>query len=284
MASTNRFDWLGFVISGVACGSLIFGLDMVGRTDVAPAASLPLILVALALGWFAIWHFRRSPHPLIDLSSLKTPTFSITIMGASLFRIAIGATPFLMPLMFQVGFGMSPVKSGLLLLAVFAGNFLMKPATTPILRWFGFRNVLLVNGVVCAVSLAACCFIRADSPEWAISALLFVGGLARSMQFTCLNAVGFADIPPERMSSASTLSSTVQQLTFAVGVAFGAISLRMSAFVRHAPTGNPSPIDFRVAFALLGVLVLASLVDTYLFVPKDAGEEVSGRRAKANPA
>ena len=273
------FDWIGFGLSGVACSSLIFGLDLVGRPGASSSACISLILVSVILGGLAVRHFLSVQHPLMDLSALKIPTFAITVWGASLFRVAIGATPFLMPLMFQLGFGMSPVKSGMLILAVFAGNLLMKPATTPILRGFGFRSVLVWNGVICALSLFSCCAISANTPVFVISGLLFVGGLARSMQFTSLNAVGFADIPAPQMSAASTLSSTVQQLTIAMGVAFGAISLRISAFVRGSTAPTPAVIDFKVAFALIGLFALASTIDCY-FMPSDAGREVSGHRQR----
>ena len=277
MEEPKPFDWIGFALSGVGCGSLIFGLDMIGKPGGTTIQSLPLIGLALVLGWLAIRHFKRAKHPLMELSAMRVPTFAITILGASLFRISIGATPFLMPLMFQIGFGMSPVKSGMLILAVFAGNLLMKPITTPVLRWFGFRAILLWNGVLCALALAACCFFNANTPVILLAVILFIGGLTRSMQFTCLNAVGFADIPSEEMSAASTLSSTVQQLTFAAGVAFGAIALRLSAFARGTTGETPAVIDFRVAFALVTLFTIASLFD-YYFMPRDAGEEVSGHR------
>jgi len=283
MEQRKPFDWAGFALSGIACAALIFGLDMIGRPGGSSGGSLSLVLISVLLGGLAIRHFKKVEHPLMDLSALKVPTFAITIWGASLFRIAIGATPFLMPLMFQVGFGMSPVKSGMLILAVFAGNLLMKPATTPILRWFGFRNVLLVNGILTAVTLLLCCAIRATTPEYLIAMLLFIGGLTRSMQFTCLNAVGFADIPSQQMSAASTLSSTVQQLTIAAGVAFGAIALRMSAFARGSSAPSPTVFDFKIAFALIGVFALASVYDCY-FMPADAGAEVSGHRRRQSVA
>jgi EmrB/QacA subfamily drug resistance transporter len=278
------FDWVGFVLSGVSCGTLIFGLDMVGRPGGTTLQSIPLLAVASVLGWLAIRHFKSAPNPLIDLSAMRVPTFAITILGASLFRIGIGATPFLMPLFFQLGFGMSPVKSGTLILAVFVGNLLMKPATTPVLRWFGFRNVLLWNGVLCAASFVACCFFTATTSVALLMVVLFFGGLTRSMQFTCLNAVGFADIPAEEMSAASTLSSTVQQVTFAAGVAFGAIALRLSSVARGSSGATPSVFDFRVAFGFVTLFTVASLVD-YYFMPNNAGQEVSGhRRQQLQPA
>jgi MFS family permease len=255
---------------------LIYGLDLVGRPQTPYGISAAIVAVSIALGTVAVRHFRRHPHPLIDLSALRVPTFAITIWGASLFRIAIGATPFLLPLMFQVGFGMNAVTSGFLTLAVFAGNLLMKPATTPILRRFGFRTTMLYNGIFCAITFAACCFIFPDTPKYLIMAVLFVSGLSRSMQFTSLNTVGFADIPPSEMSAASTLSSTVQQVTFAMGVAFGAIALRIAGVVQGASGRTPTTADFHLAFGMVAVIALASIYD-YFGLPANAGQEVSGQ-------
>jgi MFS family permease len=271
------FDWVGFFSSGIACVLLMYGLDLVGR----PGASWPLCFALIGcsavIGTFAIRHFLTVEHPLVSLEALKVRTFSVTIYGASLFRIAIGATPFLLPLMFQIGFGMNAFKSGSIILAVFAGNLLMKPATTPILKWFGFRSTLLVNGVATAFALLACCVLTPKTPIPIILVVLFVGGLTRSMQFTCLNAVGFADIPPEQMSGASTLASTVQQVTFAMGVAFGAISLRFASFLRgNAPT-HLDEVDFRIAFGMVGVIALVSIYDCFM-LRQDAGVEVSRHR------
>jgi EmrB/QacA subfamily drug resistance transporter len=278
---TKRFDWLGFFSSGISCVLLMYGLDLIGRPQSSWPFCFGLILSSLVLGTFAAWHFGHSPHPLISLKALSVRTFAITIWGASLFRIAIGATPFLLPLMFQIGFGLTPFKSGTLILAVFAGNLMMKPATTPILKLFGFKRTLLGNGVITAICLLACCTLSPSTPEWIIVTVLFFGGLSRSMQFTSLNAVGFADIPPEDMSGASTLSSTIQTVTFAMGVAFGAISLRFASFLHGRSPASLDYVDFRIAFAMVGLIALASIFDCF-GLREDAGREVS--RHKIAPA
>ncbi len=276
------FDWIGFLSSGTSCVLLMYGLDLIGRPGASWTLCFALIATSLVLGAIAVRHFMRSPHPLISLKALSVRTFAITIWGASLFRIAIGATPFLLPLMFQIGFGLSPFKSGSIILAVFAGNLAMKPATTPVLKWFGFRTTLLVNGVIAAICLLACCTLTPTTPFWIIGIVLFLGGLSRSMQFTSLNAVGFADIAPEHMSGASTLASTVQQVTFAMGVAFGAISLRFASFLRGRSPTQLDDVDFRIAFALVGLIALLSIYDCF-GLSESAGVEVSRHRMPAVP-
>jgi EmrB/QacA subfamily drug resistance transporter len=277
------FDVRGFFLSGTGCALLIFGLDLVGRLDSAWAIGTGMLAASVVLGTMAVRHFRRHPHPLVDLAALRVPTFAVSFWGGSLFRIAFGTTPFLLPLLFQIGFGMSAFASGLLVLSVFAGNLLMKPATTPILRRFGFRTTLIGNGALSAMTLLACCFLSPRTPLPLIALVLFVGGLCRSMQFTCLNAMAFADIPPARMSRSTTLSSTVQQMTLAVGVAFGAITLRLSSFLGGTfAQSTPTLLDFRITFALVSLVALAAIVDCFKLSP-DAGSEVSGHRAFAIP-
>jgi hypothetical protein len=159
-------------------------------------------LVGGALGCLAsIWHLRRAPEPLFDLRLLSTATFPVAIFGGSLSYMAIGAMPFLLPLIFQVGFGLDAFHAGLLVLAVFAGNLVMKTGTTRVLRAFGFRRVLLVNGLLNAASILACALLSPATPLLVIAAVLFFGGLIRSMQFSAYNTIAFADIPKPRLAA-----------------------------------------------------------------------------------
>lgn len=271
------FDWLGFVLTSAACVSLMYGLDLIGRQEIHWLTTGLLLCCSMVLGLASVWHLRRHLHPLINLSSLRVPSFAVTIWGGSLFRIAIGATPFLLPLMFQIGFGMNALNSGLLVLAVFAGNLMMKPATTGVLQRFGFRRVLIGNGLLVAATLFACCLFSATTPKAIIAAVLFAGGLCRSMQFTALMSLGFADIQQSEMSAASTLSSLVQQMTFGMGVAFGAIALRLGGLFHSADAGSLTTGDFRIAFGLVGTVALLGVIDCFTLA-SHAGAEVSGHR------
>ena len=273
-------------ILGVVVALLLIpghSLDLIGRQEIHWLTTGLLLACSLTLGIGAVRHFRRHPHPLIDLSSLRVPTFAVTIWGGSLFRIAIGATPFLLPLMFQIGFGMNAFSSGLLVLAVFAGNLLMKPATTPVLRRFGFRTVLIGNGLLVAATIFACALFSASTPTAIIVIVLFAGGLFRSMQFTGLTSLGFADIQQSLMSAASTLSSMVQQMTFGLGVAFGAIALRLAGLFHSANGSSLTVGDFRIAFSLAGLVALVAVVDCLGLAP-NAGAEVSGHRPAEAPS
>ncbi|MGN6775499.1 DHA2 family efflux MFS transporter permease subunit [Rhizobium sp.] len=275
--STARppFDWIGFVVSGIGLAGLMYGLELIGRPDPVWLEAWTYVIVGFVLLAVAVFHFLRTEHPLIDLSGLKLPTFAITISGGSLFRTAIGAVPFLLPLMFQVGFGLSAFHAGMLTLAVFAGNLAMKPATTPILRRFGFKPVLIVNGLLNAIFIAACALFSPDTPLWFVVPVLFIGGMCRSMHFTALNTIAFADIPPAQMTGANTLFSTVFQLTMGMGIAVGAIGIRIGQAI-SAPLGVGSivAIEFRLAFVLLGIIALLAVLDC-LPLDRKAGDNVS---------
>ncbi|MDB5359929.1 MAG: drug resistance transporter, EmrB/QacA subfamily [Rhodospirillales bacterium] len=271
------FDGFGFALSGGACVTLMYGIELLGRQD-APWDEVGILAaVAFALGSLAWRHARRHPHPLLDLGALQVPSFAVAIWGGSLFRIAISTAPFLLPLLFQVGFGLDAFHSGLLVLTLFAGNLAMKTATTPVLKRWGFRTTLIGNGLVVVVAAAACAGFTPATPWPVIAAVLFVNGLARSMQFTSLTTLSLAEIPAPQMSAASTLSSMVQQMTMGMGIAFGALCLRLGAAIERNATGTPSVMDFRIAFGLVAVVALAALFDVRRLAP-DAGAEVSGHR------
>ncbi|ASW09574.1 DHA2 family efflux MFS transporter permease subunit [Rhizobium sp. 11515TR] len=279
-AARPPFDWIGFVVSGIGLAGLMYGLELIGRPDPVWLEAWTYVIVGFVLLAVAVFHFLRTEHPLIDLSGLKLPTFAITISGGSLFRTAIGAVPFLLPLMFQVGFGLSAFHAGMLTLAVFAGNLAMKPATTPILRRFGFKPVLIVNGLLNAIFIAACALFSPDTPLWFVVPVLFIGGMCRSMHFTALNTIAFADIPPGQMTGANTLFSTVFQLTMGMGIAVGAIGIRIGQAI-SAPLGVESTvaIEFRLAFVLLGIIALLAVLDC-LPLDRKAGENVSRKPKK----
>jgi MFS family permease len=179
--------------------------------------------------------------------------------------------------MFQVGFGLNAFQSGLLMLGLFAGNLGMKSVTTPVLRRFGFRSVLIVNGILTAVLILGCAALTSHTPRIVILGVLFVNGLCRSMQFTSLSTIAYADIPKPQLSSATSFSSMVTQLSMGTGVAAGAIALRFAALLNKNPGGTPTVADFHVAFVLVSILTFLAVIDCFTLDP-GAGAEVSGHR------
>ncbi|SAL49528.1 MFS transporter [Caballeronia humi] len=273
----RRFDLPGFALCGLACTTLLYAMELIGRSDTPWGFTGMLIAVGVVSGFIAWLHLRRAEEPVVDLTALKVKTFAVAMGGGSLFRISISAVPFLLPLMFQVGFGMDAFQSGLLTLAVFAGNLSMKLVTTPVMRRFGFRSVLIVNGVLAAVSLAAMSLLSPATPKTVIVVVLFLSGLARSLQFTALNTLSFADVPKTQMSGASALSSTLFQMTMGIGVAAGAIALRLAQWMHGHDSHAMTPADFSVAFLIVAVIGLVGVADLF-GLARDAGAVVSGHR------
>jgi EmrB/QacA subfamily drug resistance transporter len=267
-------DLRGFALSALGLVGLVFAFETIGR-DLLPESATLLLLAAGMLGvWLYVRHARRSPHPLLDLALLRVPTFRASIAGGFLFRIGIGATPFLLPLMFQAGFGLSAFSSGMLTFAAAAGAMAMKMTAAPVLRLFGFKRVLIGNAILSAGFLAAIGLFGPDTPHLLILGVLLVGGFFRSLQFTSINTLGYADIERERMSRATSFASMMQQLSLSVGVGTGALLLHLSVATRggeHLVAADFAPAFFAVAL----VAALSALV--YLPLPPDAGAEVSGR-------
>jgi EmrB/QacA subfamily drug resistance transporter len=270
------FDVLGFALTGLASLGLVYGLESIGRNTVNWAVTAPLLALSVGASFGAIRHAERAAHPLLDLSPFKVPSFAITVSGGVFFRAAISAAPFLLPLMFQVAFGLDPLDSGLLLLAVFAGNLGMKPATNAVLTTFGFRPTLIWNGTLAIATIFACGFLTPTTPAAAIVVLLFVSGLTRSMEFTTINALSFCDLDHARMSGANTLFSMLQQMGNALGVAGGAIMLRLAASMHPGEAGLVTA-DFHVAFWGIALVGLAG-VWHFRRLPPEVGAALHTRR------
>ena len=266
------FDWVGFLLAGSALFCLLYVAELLGRPEIAWLEAAALAVAGLVLLAIGVRHLKRVARPVVDLSSLRAPTFAVTIWGGSLFRMGLSAIPFLLPVMFQIGFGYDAFEAGTMLMAVFVGNLVMKPMTTPVLRRFGFRPVLVVNGLLNAAAIASCAVITKDMSMPTICAILFVGGMTRSMQFTALNTLAFADIPEKAMSAANTLFSAAFQLATGLGVALGAIAWRIGEVV-GTPVVSPA-LPFRIAFLLVATVALIGVWDSAMLDPA-AGERVS---------
>lgn len=199
------FDLPGFVATTLAMVCLVYAMESMGGQHVQAGLTAFLFCVGAAALAYALRHFRRTEWPMIRLDAMQVPTFRVTMYGGSLFRASISAVPFLLPLMFQVGFGMDAFHSGLLVLAVFVGNLTIKPATTPLIRTLGFKRLLLINGALNVLALLACAFLTPDTPVWLIMLILYLGGVFRSIQFTAVSTLAFADVPSAQMSYANTL-------------------------------------------------------------------------------
>ena len=270
-------DVSGFLLSGAGLSALSFGLTVIGRGIVPAPVTTALILGGLVLVGGYVVHARRTPYPIIDLALLKIPTFRASVTGGFVFRLGIGALPFLLPLMLQIGFGLNPFQSGCLTFAAAAGAMLMKTTAKPVLRRFGFRRVLVWNAALSSLFMVAYGLFRPTTPEWLLWAALLGGGFFRSLQFTSINAIAYADIDAPAMSRATSFASVAQQLSLSTGVAAGAGAIEASQWWHADATLTVR--DFSFAFYAVA-LVSASASLVFARLPADAGDLLRGARKR----
>ncbi|MFT3762554.1 MAG: DHA2 family efflux MFS transporter permease subunit [Pseudoxanthomonas sp.] len=267
-------DWRGFALSGIGLAAAMFGFSTLGR-HLMPIWLSALALaagVAMLLGY--VLHARRCPHPLLDLDLFRLPTFRAGVVGGLVFRLGVGAVPFLLPLMLQLGFGLSPLQSGGLTFMSAVGAMFMKTIAAAILKRFGFRRVLVANALIASLGLAVYGLFRPDMPHALIMAVLLLSGCLRSLQFTSLNAISFAEVDNHRMSQASSLSGMMQQLSLSMGVAIGGYLLEGVGWLRGAESTDAP--NFYWAFAAVGLISACSAWMMWK-LPRDAGAELAGR-------
>jgi EmrB/QacA subfamily drug resistance transporter len=267
----EKFDVVGFLLVAPGLATFVTGSTTLGLGVLPAPVVIGLLAIGTALLGAYVWHSRRVARPILDLALLKLRTFRASITGGFLFRVGVGATPFLLPLMLQLTFGMTPFESGLVTFVTAIGAIAMKFLAVPILRRFGFRRVLI------GTALIAACFTAlpaAFTPEWplvAMLALLLVGGFFRSLQFTSLNSIAYDEVAPDRISNATSMSAVGQQLSTSIGISIGAIALSIAS-------GGGDDIvrgDFILPFCVIGFIVALSAI-LYWFLPPTAGSEMSG--------
>jgi EmrB/QacA subfamily drug resistance transporter len=269
-----RFDFRGFVLSGLGLLGLISGLSLIGRS-MAPAfevaAQIGASLVLLAA---YVRHARGAEDAILDLNLLQIPTFFSGVVGGLIFRIGIGALPFLLPLLLQIGFGLTPFESGSLTFATAAGAMAMKFTASTALRWFGFRRTLIVNALISGAFMASYALFTPSTPHWLIFLALLAGGFFRSLEFTALNAISYADIDPPRMSRATSFASVSQQMSGALGVAIAAICIQLIQLGFGDQTLYAR--DLSTAFVMVAVISSLSML-IFLRLKPDAGAALAAR-------
>ena len=271
-----QLDLKGFVLSGLGLSSLIFGLTIMGR-DLLPGYA-PLLLMLFGAGMTAIYvvHARVTLEPILDLRLLRIETFRAGVVGGSLFRIGVGAVPFLLPLMFQIGYGMTALQSGMITFVAAVGAIAMKFGAARTIRRYGFRRLLLVNGILASLSISIMGLLTDTTPYLIAVALLFAGGFLRSLQFTAMNAMSYSDVTSEQASSATSLYTVAQQLSLSMGVVLAAFVLEAAQWWRQEAALQP--MDFTIAFMVVAACSLIGLPQ-FVNLSADAGASVSGKRA-----
>ena len=267
------FDGLGMLLAGIGVAGLAFGLSVAGL-DILP---WPIVVTLIGVGAVAmtayVFHSWRVPAPVLDFSLLRIPTFHASLVGGYLFRLGIGALPFLLPLMLQTGFGMTPFQSGLVTFAGAIGAMGMKTVASRTINRFGFKRVMVVNAITSSIFIAACAVFQPGIPVSVLVIVLLIGGFFRALEFTAVNTIAYADIDPRRMSRATALASVGQQLSISTGVAVGALLVEMSLRWRGAT--ELTPADFTPAFLVVAAISASSAL-LFMRLPADAGAEMSG--------
>ncbi|UAK24136.1 MDR family MFS transporter [Sphingomonas nostoxanthinifaciens] len=266
-------DLPGFLLSSVALGCLLFGFELGSRHGQGRLA-VTLIAIGVAAGLGYLRYARGRANAILDLTLMQVPAFRLSVIAGSLTRITQGAQPFLLPLMFQLGFGLSAATSGTITIAGAIGSLVMKALALPILRRFGFRRSLVVCGLVATLAYALCGFFRPSWPMPMIFAVLVVAGFFMSFQFTAYNTIAYDGIGKERMSDATSFYATFQQLMLSLGICIGASSLNLAMQLSHH--AHPRPADFTVAFLAVTAISLLASVWNLRFAP-DAGAEMRGQ-------
>ncbi len=273
-AATAPIDFPGFFLSAIAASGIVFGLSVVSLPALPPAVGIAAVLIGVAASFLYVRHSRRRPKPLLNLKLFANPVFRMAVVGGSIFRIGNGAVPFLLPLLFQLGFGLSPFQSGLLTFASAIGAFAMKFLAPVTLRLGGFRNILICTALLSSGLIAANGFFTASTSPWLIIAVLLVAGFVRSLFFTSANALVFADIDDKDASQATAIGAVSQQISIALGVAVGGSALEATAYFSGQAIG---PGAFTVAFLATAAITALSMIP-FLGLAPTAGNSVSGHR------
>jgi EmrB/QacA subfamily drug resistance transporter len=274
---SRRLDWVGLLLTTLGVGALVVGLELATAHASEPFGAISVAAGFVSIAGAVLW-LRRTSNPLFQLNVFATRTFRATSTGGFVYRLTISAVPFLLPLMFQDGFGWDPLHAGIMVAAVFVGNIGIKPATTPLIRRFGFKPVLVFASLASAATFALCALLDAGTPEPLIFALLVCSGAFRSIGFSAYASIQYADIVPGQLPSANAISATLVQLAAGAGIAVGALFLRL--FAAPGAFGADPVAPYRGAFLAITVLMLLSTADS-LALHRQAGAEVSRGRSGA---
>lgn len=269
----DRFDTHGFLLLGPGLAAALTGVTLLS-VDLTPLpVSWGLTIAGAILLALYVRHARLREAPIIDLRLMRLPTFRASVIGGTMFRVGSGSLPFLLPLMFQLGFGLTAFQSGMMTFASGAGALTMKFIAPPILQRFGFRKVLMMNAVLAAIFILAPAGFTPETPWAFMVVVLFIGGLCRSLQFTSIHAVAYADVTSDRLGSATAFSSVLQQLAGSLGITVAAFGLEAMQGITGTPTIAPEHFPF--VFAFVATLSLLSTL-SFARMPRSAGAEMLG--------
>ena len=264
-------DFIGFILFGGGLAALTFALSDLSDSTADEAVAVLILIVAISMLVLYFVRAKKQPHPIIDLSLFSIRTFRVSIFGNLCARLGFGGVPFLLPLLLQVGLGYSAQLAGLLLVPIAMGIMLVKAISLPIMRWFGFRRLLIINTFLVAFGLWTFQWVNQTTPLVVIAIMTFCFGFLISLQYSGMNSLAYADITPEQHSGATSIMSTMQQISHSFGVAISALLLRFFSSL-SGKNFTLTPAVFHHAFLMLGWL---TLVSTLVFVTLKQGDGMS---------
>ncbi len=270
----TSFDFLGFILTGTGIGAVIFGFDSFARG--MNSSALVLVVGGIALLGLYIRHARKTRNAILDLRLFRYPTFRSSVTGGSLFRISMGALPFMLPLLMQEVFRYTPLQSGAITFVSTIGAFGMRTMTRRILRRFGFRSVLFWNALIASASMALLATFTPGTAPAVMVAIILLGGFFRALQFTSLNTLTFAETEDSEMSHATSLSQMAQRIAQSTGVA-------MSAMLLHYFSGGSETLTnfaFAMSFIIIAVISASSCL-SFFRLSETAGDVLAGRKKEA---
>ena len=279
-SNVGKFDIKGFLLTGIGFALFMAGIEFLASTSDKLIRPLGIIAIGLVLMVLAVKHVKTAKNPLFSFDAMQHKTFRLTVFGGSVMRVALGSAPFLVPLMLQLGLGYSPVEAGSLLLWLFAGNLAIKPATTWIMNTFGFKRVLVVNGVLIALGFVALAMINHSTSSFTIAVILFVNGITRSMHLTLINTIAFADVPPNKMRDANTLGAILMQMNRGLGITLSALAIAAAAFILGQSANMPNLQTFTLSMMFMAAVALVSIYDSLMLSKEDGDSVLNKRKAK----
>jgi len=276
----EKTDFRGIFYSSLSLGLLLFGLELISHEGETRLA-LSFLTMGVLLGALYIHHARTAKDPILDLSLMRIPTFGTSVIAGAITRLTQGAHPYLLPLMMQLGFGLSAAQSGMMTLATALGSISAKPVAPKLLRRFGFRDTLMVNGLFASAGYAICGLFRPGWPLPLMFGWMVISGFFMSIQFTGYNTIAYDEIEQDRMGSATSFYTTFQQLMLSMGICAGAAALQGAMVLRghHVPRFG----DFTAAFWTVALISLSATIWNRRF-SHEAGTEISGHTPRTWPA
>ena len=276
----GRFDLKGFLLTGLGFALFMAGIEYLASNADKLLHAVGIIFTGLLLMILAIRHVKRAAFPLFSFDAMQYRTFRLSVYGGSVVRIALGSAPFLVPLMLQLGLDYTPVEAGSLLLWLFAGNLAIKPATTWIMNTFGFKRVLIVNGILIATGFIALALITKNTSSLTIGIILFINGVTRSMHLTLLNTIAFADVPAHEMRDANTLGAILMQMNRGLGITLSALAIAFATFILDQHASSPDLSTFTLAMLFMAFIAFISIADSWLLSKEDGDSVLNKRKDK----